>query len=169
LLWTLLFSVVVAAATGFWLDTWPPSMQNQTMSSAIQNILQRLERKDRAQIPYLTFENSIASINHPLPLGIVLINGGGEETVVFSGLIEGTSLSVGTPLTATRWSLPGSDLDKAFISAPENFQGAMEVFVTLYSSKQDILETNQVHFEWNGSGKGDKLPVTIAPDQRFSR
>jgi hypothetical protein len=110
----------------------------------------------------------MASINHPLPLGIVLINGVGEETVVLSGLIEGTSLSVGTPLTATRWSLPGRDLDKAFISAPENFEGVMEVIVTLYSSRQDILERKQSRFEWNGSGKGDKLPVTTVPDRRFS-
>ena len=89
--------------------------------------------------------------------------------MVVSGLIEGTSLSAGTALTATRWSLPGRDLDKAFISAPENFEGVMEVIVTLYSSGQDVLETKQARFEWRGSSKGDKLPVTIAPDQRFSR
>jgi hypothetical protein len=98
-----------------------------------------------------------------------LINNISEETLVLSGLTEGTSLSVGTPLTPTRWSLPGRDLDKAFISAPENFEGVMKVTVTLYSSRQDILETRQARFEWNGSGKGDKLPVTIAPDQRLSR
>ena len=40
----------------------------------------------------------------------------------------------------------------------------MQVTVTLYSSRQDILETKQVRFEWSGSSKGDKLPVTIAPD-----
>jgi hypothetical protein len=170
-LWTLLFSLVVAVATGFWLqvDIWPPSLQNQSMSSAFQTVLHRLERRDRAHTPYLIFENSKASINHPLPLGIVLIDSVSEETVVLSGLIEGTSLSVGTPLTATRWSLPGRDLDKAFISAPENFEGVMEVIVTLYSSGQDVLETKQARFEWGGSSKGDKLPVTIAPDQRLSR
>jgi hypothetical protein len=169
--WTLLFSVVVAVGTGFWVqvDIWPPSLQNQTMSSAFQTVLHRFERKVGAQTPYLIFENSKASINHPLPLGIVLINNISEETLVLSGLTEGTSLSVGTPLTPTRWSLPGRDLDKAFISAPENFEGVMKVTVTLYSSRQDILETRQARFEWNGSGKGDKLPVTIAPDQRFSR
>ena len=166
---TLLFTLVIAVATGFWSEFWPPSLQSKTMSSAFQSVLHRWERKDQAQTPYLTFENSMASINHPLPLGIVLINGVGEETVVLSGLIEGTSLSVVSPLTATRWSLPGSDLDKAFISAPENFQGAMELIVTLYSPRQDILETKQVHFEWSGSGKADKLPITIAPDQRRLR
>ena len=139
------------------------------MSSALQTVLHRLERKDRADPPYLIFENQKALINYPLPLGIVMINGVGEETVVLSGLIEGTSLSIGTPLTATRWSLPGRDLDMAFISAPENFEGIMEITVTLYSSRQDILETKQARFEWNSSGKADKLPVTVAPGQRLSR
>jgi hypothetical protein len=171
LLWTLLLSAVVAVATGFWfqVDIWPPSLFNQTISSAFQTVRYRFERKDGAHTPYLIFENSKASINHPLPLGIVLNNSVNEETVVLNGLIEGTSLSAGTALTATRWSLPGRDLDKTFISAPENFEGVMEVIVTLYSSRQDILETKQVRFEWSGSSKGDKLPITISPAQRLSR
>ena len=171
LLWTLVLSAVVAVATGFWfqVDIWSPSLLNQTISSAFQTVRYRFERKDGAHTPYLIFENQKASINYPLPLGIVMINGVGEETVVLSGLIEGTSLSIGTPLTTTRWSLPGRDLDMAFISAPENFEGIMEITVTLYSSRQDILETKQARFEWNSSGKADKLPVTVAPDQRLSR
>lgn len=137
------------------------------MSSAFQTVLRRLERKDRAHTTYLVFENQKALINRPLPLGFILINSSGEEIVVLNGLMEGTSLSVGTPLGAARWSLPGRDLDKAFISAPENFAGVMEITVTLYSSRQDILETKQARFEWNGSGKADKLPISIAPDQRL--
>jgi hypothetical protein len=117
----------------------------------------------------LTFQTSRAAINQPLPLGIALINSTGGETLVLSGFVEGTSLSAGTALGTTRWSLPGRDLDKAFISAPENFEGIMDVIVTLYSSRQEILETKQVHFEWNGSGKADKLPITNAPDQRLLR
>ena len=171
LLWTLLLSAVVAIATGFCfqVDIWSPSLLNQTISSAFQTVRYRFERKDGADTPYLIVENSKASINRPLPLGIVLINSVNEETVVLSGLIEGTSLSAGTALTATRWSLPARDSDKAFISAPENFEGVMEVIVTLYSTRQDILETKQVRFEWSGSSKGDKLPITISPAQRLSR
>jgi hypothetical protein len=33
--------------------------------------------------------------------------------------------------------------------------------VTLYSSRQDVLETRQTRFSWSISGKGDKLPVTL--------
>jgi hypothetical protein len=123
---------------------------------------------DDHQTPRLTFYALKAAINQPLPLGIVLNDGTGEETLVLAGLVAGTSLSVGTPLTATRWSLPGRDLDKAFVSAPENFDGTMQVTITLYSSRQEVLETKEIRFEWGGSRKGDKLPVTISPAQRLS-
>jgi hypothetical protein len=60
-------------------------------------------------------------------------------------------------------------LEKAFISAPENFEGVMEVTVTLYSSSEDFLETRQARFYWDGSRKGDKLPVTLLPLQNPAR
>ncbi len=101
---------------------------------------------------------------------MALENSLGGETVVLGGLLEGTSLSAGSALTKTRWSLPGRDLDKAFISAPENFDGVMEVTVTLYSSRQDVLETKRTRFSWSSSGKkGDKLPVTIPSTQNPAR
>lgn len=125
--------------------------------------------KESHRTPRLAFHASGATINQPLPLGILLNDGTGEETLVFSGFAEGTSLSAGTALSATRWSLPGRDLEKAFISAPENFDGTMQVTITLYSSRQDVLETKEVSFEWGRSSKGDKLPVTISPAHRLSR
>jgi hypothetical protein len=125
--------------------------------------------KEEHRAPRLAFHSSRATINQPLPLGIVLNDSTGQETLVLSGFVAGTSLSAGTALSATRWSVPGRDLDKAFISAPENFDGTMQVTVTLYSSRHDILETKDVRFEWSGSSKGDKLPVTITPAQRLSR
>jgi hypothetical protein len=123
----------------------------------------KLGQKEEQRTPWLAFQKSTAAINQPLPLGIVVKDGTGEETVVLNGLVEGTSLSAGSALSKTRWSVPGRDLDKAFISAPENFDGIMPVTVTLYSSRQEMLETKEVRFEWSGFRKGDKLPVTIAP------
>lgn len=139
------------------------------MTSALQNIRHKFERNDPTPAPYLVFEDSKASINQPLQLGITLENGLGGETVVLSGIIEGTSLSAGSALTETRWSLPGRDLDKTYISAPKDFDGAMEVTVTLYSSGQDVLETKRTRFSWSGSGKGDKLPVTLPSAQNPAR
>jgi hypothetical protein len=142
---------------------WPFSLLYQGHSVA------PAPEKEEHRTPRLVFHSSRATINQPLPLGIVLNDSTGQETLVLSGFVAGTSLSAGTALSATRWSVPGRDLDKAFISAPENFDGTMQVTVTLYSSRQDILETKDVRFEWSGSSKGDKLPVTITPAQRLSR
>jgi hypothetical protein len=161
----LLLSAGVAVATALWLPegVWPHSMLNQRQSIAPS------PEKDDHRAPRLVFHASNAAINQPLPLGIVLIDGTGEETLVLTGFVAGTSLSAGTALSATRWSLPGRDLEKAFVSAPENFDGTMQVTVTLYSSRQDVLETKEARFEWRGSSKGDKLPVTISPAHRLSR
>ena len=171
LLWSLLLSIVVAAAAGLSLPVaiWPFTLFHQEISSVLQDIRHKLEPSDKTRTPYLVFEDPTASINQPLPLGIALENSLGGETVVLSGIIEGTSLSAGSALTDTRWSLPGRDLDKTYISAPKDFDGAMEVTVTLYSSGQDVLETKRTRFSWSGSGKGDKLPVTLPSAQNPAR
>lgn len=120
-------------------------------------------------MPRLAFHGTRATTNQPTPLGILLKDDTGQETLVLSGFVEGTSLSTGTALSSTRWSIPGRDLDKAFISAPQNFEGTMQVTAILYSSRQDIIETKEVRFEWSASSKGDKLPVTISPAQHLAR
>jgi hypothetical protein len=178
LLLGLLLSAGGAVATAFWfqVDIWRLPTLNQTETLAPDSETDRhagrtdsLEQKEEHRTPRLAFQNLRAAINQPLPLGIVLTNSTGGETLVFSGFVEGTSLSAGTALSTTRWSVPGRDLDNAFISAPENFDGIMQVTVTLYSSRQDILETKEVRFEWDISHKGDKLPLQISPAQRLAR
>jgi hypothetical protein len=174
----LLISAGAAAATvfRFQVGIWPLPTSNQTQTLAPASEIDRhpgrankLEQHEKNRTPYLAIRNSTAAINQPLPLGISLNRSTGGETLVLSGFVEGTSLSVGTALSTTRWSVPGRDLDKAFISAPESFDGIMRVTVTLYSSRQDIVETKEVRFEWSSSRKGDKLPVTIAPAPRPAR
>ena len=174
----LLLSAGCSVATAFWFHEapWPLSILNQpqTVAPAPETDrdawrTDRLEQKAEHRPPRLAFQDLRAVVNQPLALGIALINSSGGETLVLSGFVEGTSLSAGTALGTTRWSVPGRDLDKAFISAPENFDGIMQVTVTLYSSRQDILETKEVRFEWNTSHKGDKLPVQISPAQPVAR
>jgi hypothetical protein len=174
----LLISAGCAIATAFWLHeaSWllPILNQPQIVAPAPETDrhawqTDRLEQKEEHRTPRLAFQNLRTAVNKPLALGIVLTNSTGGETLVLSGFVEGTSLSAGTALSTTRWSVPGRDLDKVFISAPENFDGIMQVTVTLYSSRQDILETKEVRFEWSISHKGDKLPVQISPAQPVAR
>jgi hypothetical protein len=155
--WLLFGLLSAGTASVFWFHgtTWPLYVLSRVLPSWTDNPGQKAEH----QTSRLILQNSRASINQPLPLGIALDNGTGRETVVLSELMEGTSLSAGAALGATRWSVPAGDLDKAFISPPQDFKGILNVKVTLYSSTQEVLQTNQVQFEWGVLHKGDKLPV----------
>lgn len=178
LIWLLLglLSAGAGVAIAFWLQegTWLVSMLNrsqtvvpdrQTDGPAWQ--ADKLGRKEGH--PHLIVKSSRGAVNQPLPLGIALNNSTGEETLVLSGLVEGTSLSAGAALGTRRWSVPAGDLDRTFISPPQGFNDIMQVTVTLYSSTQEVLEAQQVGFVWSSSRKGDKLPVTTSPPQGLAR
>ena len=120
----------------------------------------KLKANEGHRTPHLAFQTSIGAINDPLPLGIVVNNSAGGETLVLSDLAEGTKLSAGTALGPARWSVPGRDVDKAFIAAPENFSGSMQVTVKLYSSDNRVLETKSIRFEWTRS-QTENRPASI--------
>jgi hypothetical protein len=177
-IWLLLgmLSAAGAVASAFWFQEgpWLVSMLNRSQTVVPDPQTDRPAwRADKfgrkEERPQLIVKSSGAAVNQPLPLGIVLNNSTGEETLVLSGLIEGTSLSAGTALGTTRWSVPARDLDRAFISPPQDFNDIMQVTVTLYSSTQEVLEAKHVGFEWSSSRKGDKLPVTTLPSQGLAR
>lgn len=158
----ILFGAAIAGIFWSQKDTWPPSLIGfwQTVGpTSDRQTSPGDQQQEHHQGALLAFQNSRATINNPLPLGISLNSASGGETVVLSGFVEGTSLSAGTALSSIRWSVPASDLDKAFISAPQEFSGTMQVTVKLYSSAQDLLETKVVQFEWGALQKGDKLPI----------
>ena len=111
----------------------------------------KLKANEEDRTPHLAFQTSLGAVNDPLPLGIVVKNSAGGETLVLSDLAEGTKLSAGTALGPARWSVPGRDVDKTFIAAPENFSGSMHAVAKLYSSDNLLLETKDVRFEWTGS------------------
>lgn len=152
-------------------ESLPGLIQRLTTAFEAGRPLEREEPKQKQErpTPYLSIQDSKAAINQPVELGVVLNNGTGGEILVLSGFSEGTTFSAGAALGATRWSLPGIEADKTFISAPENFSGTMLITVTLYSSRQEILETKAARFEWSGSVKGDKLPVATSPARRLSQ
>jgi hypothetical protein len=138
-------SILAAAAVWFEVVNWP--FPTTTQREAFAAVFGRTANEGYRR-PHLALQNSTGAINGPLPLGIVLNDSSGGETLVLSDLAEGTKLSAGTALSSTRWSVPGRDLDKAFIAAPENFSGSMQVTAKLYSSGNLILETKNIRFEW---------------------
>ena len=98
---------------------------------------------------YLAIENQKGLTIEPLPLGISVTDGSGGETVIVSGLIEGTELSLGTKLGSGSWLVPLADLDKTFVSAPMSFVGVMTAKATLNSATGKGLDTRNIRFEWS--------------------
>jgi hypothetical protein len=155
--WFLLgFGLTSALVAVVWFEVvnWP--LSTVTLRTASADVFEANDhpKTDKLSVkgygtPRLAFQNSTGAINDPLPLGIILSDSSGGETLVLSDLAEGTKLSAGTDLGPTRWSVPGRDLDKAFIAAPENFSGSMQVTAKLYSSGNLVLETKSIRFEWN--------------------
>src|SRR4030081_530510 len=87
-------------------------------------------------------------VDHLVPLGISLRGGSGREIVVLDGLVEGTQVSAGTSLSSSRWSLPARDLDQAYIGAPKDFSGTMELSAKLYSPRNDLVQIAIIRLEW---------------------
>ena len=145
-------TVLVVAALWFNIFNWPlPTFSTIFEASSHPGLSGKLNPKEGSRTPHLVSQDAVGAINEPLPLGIVVNDSSGGETLVLSDLVEGTQLSAGTALSPTRWSIPARDLDKTFIAAPENFSGSMQVSAKLYSSDNLVLETKNVRFEWIGS------------------
>jgi hypothetical protein len=89
------------------------------------------------------------SVNEPLPLGISLKRPSGNETVVLDGVPDGAQLSLGTSLSASRWSLSAAEVGETFIAPPKDFTGTVELTAKLYASSNDeLLDTKTIHFVW---------------------
>jgi hypothetical protein len=104
--------------------------------------------------------------NEPLPLGLSLENGSGDETVTVAGLASGAELSLGSALGPTQWRVSANDLDKTWVSAVADFVGAMQPTVKLYSATGQLLQTTALQLEWIGV---NKKPVTIGKGTREMR
>jgi hypothetical protein len=85
---------------------------------------------------------------HPLPLGILMLGGSGEETVILKGLAEGTELSLGTSTGDNGWILLARDLAGTFVEAPAQFSGVMRVSATAHSADGLVLDQGMQELEW---------------------
>jgi hypothetical protein len=74
----------------------------------------------------LVVEDRQAFTNEPLPLGVVLVGATGGESVLLNGLVKGTRLSAGEPLSSTGWRVSGRELSKLHAYAPTSFVGIMD-------------------------------------------
>src|SRR5215813_11546775 len=97
-------------------------------------------------------------VNEPLPVGISLQDFSGDETVVVSGLIGGTELSLGTSLGRDGWTISARDVDRTFVGAPKDFFGVMTATVDLRSPTGRLLDRGNLRLEWSEQPTG--LPAS---------
>src|SRR6266545_3288412 len=96
----------------------------------------------------LLIEHQKGIVNEPLPLGILLKDGAGEETVRVTGLVNGTELSLGSSVGLAGWTVSAGDVDKTFVGAPKDFVGIMEVMVDLHSASGQLMDSQVLRLEW---------------------
>jgi hypothetical protein len=105
--------------------------------------------------------------NEPLPIGVSLQHGSGGETVIITGLDGGTELSLGSSLGPTAWLISAADLEQAFIAAPPSFLGVMRATANLRSSRDELLDSKVVSYEWAKINlrEGRMTPAVDVPER----
>jgi hypothetical protein len=125
--------------------------------------LEGVSRSGRpAQSARLLIQSKKGFTNESLPLGVSLTHASGGETVTLAGLAPGTILSVGTPLGLSGWQVPAREIGNAFVHAPKDFVGIMDVAIDLHSAGDWLLDSRVIRFEWM-PGKAAPLTSQLGP------
>ncbi|SFK30348.1 sel1 repeat family protein [Methylocapsa palsarum] len=80
-----------------------------------------------------------------IPLGVSVRNSDESTILIIEGLVEGTTLSTGRPISDGKWWLYAGDIENALILPPPHFVGTMVVTVALI---QNLAETRRLPFKW---------------------
>jgi hypothetical protein len=115
-----------------------------------------------AQSARLVIQSKKGFTNESLPLGVSLTHASGGETVTLAGLALGTILSAGTPLGLSGWQVPARDIGNAFVHAPKDFVGIMDVAIDLHSAGDWLLDSRVIRLEWM-PGKAAPLTSQLGP------
>jgi hypothetical protein len=86
--------------------------------------------------------------DEPIPLGIWVREGSGEETVTLSGLADGIELSSGTSQGVEGWLIPFRDLETTYVGSSKNSSQTIVATVSLHSASGRLLDRQPIRFEW---------------------
>jgi hypothetical protein len=96
----------------------------------------------------LVVEDQQAFTNEPLPFTVVVEHPRQDEVLLFSGLVAGTRLSVGTSTGASTWRLSPDKLKGLYLYAPKDFVGVMNTAVDLIGADKRLLDSRAVQLKW---------------------
>jgi NitT/TauT family transport system substrate-binding protein len=79
-------------------------------------------------------------------------NAGPKAAVVISGLAVGSALSAGTQVGPNTWQLSTEGLDRAVITPPRGFVGAMDLTLDLRLGNSAVADRKSLKLEWMDGG-----------------
>src|SRR5262245_44144223 len=77
---------------------------------------------------------------------------GPNAAVVISGLAAGSALSAGTQRGPNTWQLSAEELDRAVITPPRGFTGAMDLTLELRLADSTVVDRKSLELEWKDRG-----------------
>ena len=86
---------------------------------------------------------------------------GPKAAVVISGLAAGSALAAGTQLGPNTWQLSAAELDRAVITPPRGFAGAMDLTLELRLADSTVAERQSLKLEW--MDRGGLVPAKPEP------
>jgi len=88
---------------------------------------------------------------------------GPNAAVVISGLAAGSALSAGTQRGPNTWQLSAEELDRAVITPPRGFAGAMDLSLELRLADSTVVDRKSLKLEW--MDRGVLVPAKSEPQQ----
>jgi NitT/TauT family transport system substrate-binding protein len=88
---------------------------------------------------------------------------GAKAAVVISGLAAGSALSHGTQVGPNTWQLSAEGLDRAIITPPHGFVGAMDLSLELRLADSTVADRKGLKLEW--MDRGVLVPAKSEPRQ----
>jgi hypothetical protein len=96
----------------------------------------------------LLVEDRQAFANEPLALAVNIEHAAEQETLLLDGLVQGTTLSAGTPIGPSRWQLTTDKLQGLYMYAPKDFVGVMNTTVNLLGRDSRLLDSRAMQLKW---------------------
>lgn len=98
--------------------------------------------------PQLVVGDQQAFANQPLPLAVDVEHAREDESLMFDGLAQGTTLSAGAATGPFSWRLPFAKLRGLYLYAPKDFVGIMKTTVDLFGADKRLLDARVIQLKW---------------------
>jgi hypothetical protein len=122
-------------------------------TNAIVRPANEQESRDTTSLRTASLQVIVGEIR-PLPAGeaarltISADDVGPNAVVVIGGLVAGAALSAGKQLGPNTWQMSAEELDRAIITPPRGFAGAMDLTLELRLAQGTVADRKSLTLEW---------------------